>query len=199
MAKRLSLVCNAAIAVLCAFAWCQMAFGWGSDSGPLAAFGLSSLKYFTTLSNIFSAAVSAIFAVRAARGAGVPDWLHCLRLVATTSVTLTLLTVELFLAPALYGYASMHVGANLWFHLVLPLLAIVSFCAFEADRPIPMRWTFVALAPMLLYGTCYYANLLVNGMGRASLVFAAMALATWGIAAVLRAVNQRARRSTSGW
>ena len=207
--RRRALALNAAIAALCAFAWCQMAFGWGSEHGPLSAFGLETLKYFTTLSNILSAVVSTIFVVHAARypSQPVPDWLHVLRLAATTSVALTFLTVELFLAPSL-GYAALHAGANLWFHLLLPLMAIASFCIFEADRPIPVRATLLAIAPMILYGAGYYANLLVNGMGewpnsndwygfaqwgmdKAPLVFAVMALATWAIALVLRAANQR--------
>lgn len=105
--ERAAVVCNAAIVVLTSFAWCQMMFGWGWEHAPLSGLGLSTLKYFTIQSNLLSAAVSAVFAVRTLRGGGrpVPDWLHGLRLVATTGVTLTCITVEVFLSPMLYGYA----------------------------------------------------------------------------------------------
>lgn len=212
--RRWSLVLNAAIVVLYCFAWCQMMFGWGWEHAPLSGLGLSTLKYFTIQSNLLSAAVSAACVVFYLRKPGqpLPGSLHGLRLVATTGVTLTLLTVEAFLAPAMYGYPSMHAGANLWFHLVLPLAAIVGFCVFEADRPMPLRWTFAALVPVALYGIGYAANILINGVGTPEstndwygfaqwglaampVVFAVMALATWAIALGLRAANQCVWRS----
>ena len=188
---RWAIALNAAIVVLCAFAWCQMVFGWGWEYAPLSGLGLSSLKYFTIQSNLLSAVVSAACVVFYLRKPDkpLPGLLHGMRLVATTGVALTFVTVEAFLSPALYGYASMHAGANLWFHLVLPLLAIVSFCVFEADRPLSVRWTFAAIVPMALYGVGYLANILANGipgndwygftawgMERTPIVFAVMAL-----------------------
>ena len=207
---RLALALNVAIVVLTAFAWCQMMFGWGWEYAPLAGLGLSTLKYFTIQSNLLSAVVSAVFAVRTVRGGGrpVPDWLHGMRLVATTGVALTFLTVEAFLSPMIYGYASMHAGANLWFHLLLPLMAIVSFCFLEADRPMPLRWAFAATVPMMLYGIGYLANILANGiegndwygfaawgLERTPIVFAVMIAVVWLIALGLRAANQRIYRS----
>ena len=204
-----AVACNAAIAVLTAFAWCQMMFGWGWENAPLSGLGLSTLKYFTIQSNLLSALVSAACVSCLVRGDGrsVPDWLHGMRLVATTGVALTFVTVEAFLSPALYGYASMHAGANLWFHLVLPLMAIASFCVFEADRPMSACWTFAAIAPMALYGAGYLANILANGipgndwygftawgLERTPIVFAVMALVVWLIACGLRAANQRVYR-----
>ncbi|MBQ3267258.1 MAG: hypothetical protein IJH08_05010, partial [Atopobiaceae bacterium] len=194
---RWAIALNAAIVVLCAFAWCQMVFGWGWEYAPLSGLGLSSLKYFTIQSNLLSAVVSAACVVFYLRKPDkpLPGLLHGMRLVATTGVALTFVTVEAFLSPALYGYASMHAGANLWFHLVLPLLAIVSFCVFEADRPLSVRWTFAAIVPMALYGVGYLANILANGipgndwygftawgMERTPIVFAVMALVVWLIA-----------------
>ena len=202
---RWTIALNAAIVVLCAVAWCQMVFGWGWEHAPLSGLGLSSLKYFTIQSNLLSALVSAACVFCLVRGGGrsMPDWLHGMRLVATSGVTLTFVTVEAFLSPALYGYASMHAGANLWFHLVLPLLAIASFCVLEADRPMPVSWTFAAIVPMVLYGVGYLANILANGipgndwygftawgLERTPIVFAVMALVVWLIACGLRTANQ---------
>ena len=206
---RWTIALNAAIVVLCAVAWCQMVFGWGWEHAPLSGLGLSSLKYFTIQSNLLSALVSAACVFCLVRGGGrsMPDWLHGMRLVATTGVALTFVTVEAFLSPALYGYASMHAGANLWFHLVLPLLAIASFCVLEADRPMPVSWTFAAIVPMVLYGVGYLANILANGipgndwygftawgMERIPIVFAVMVAVVWLIACGLRAANQRVYR-----
>ena len=208
--RHASLVLNAAIVVMFVFAWCEMAFGWGGTHGALSSLGLGTLKYFTIQSNLLSAVVSAACVVFYLRHAGerLPELAHMLRLVATTAVGLTLVTVEAFLAPMLYGYASMHAGANLWFHLLLPLMAMVSYCVFEADRPVSWRATLVAVVPMVLYGAGYCANVLINGVGEGAatndwygftqwglqaipVVFAVMALVTWAIALVLRVVNQR--------
>ena len=212
--RRWSLVLNTAIVVMTAFAWCQMMFGWGWEHAPLSGLGLTTLKYFTIQSNLLSAVTSAVCVTfyLQNRDQRLPDWAHTLRFVATTAVTLTLVTVEAFLSPMLYGYASMHAGANLWFHLLLPLMAIVSLCVFEADRPLLWRTTLVAIIPMVLYGAGYLANILINGIGegpatndwygftawgmeRIPIVFIVMMLVTWLIATVLRAVNQRVWRA----
>ena len=214
---RRSLAMNTAIVVLTAFAWSQMMFGWGWEHAPLSGLGLSTLKYFTIQSNLLSAVVSAACVAFYLRNDGqpLPDWLHGMRLVATTAVMLTFLTVEAFLAPVMYGYPSMHAGANLWFHLVLPLMAAVGFYVFEADRPLSPRWVFAALIPVALYGVGYAANILINGVGtpghtndwygfaqwglaRIPLVFAVMATVVLPIAFCLRAVNQRVWRMRLG-
>ena len=211
---RWSLALNVVIAVMTTFAWFQMALGWAGRGAALSAMGIYSLRYFTVLSNLFSGFTSLAVVVWTLRHRGerLPDGLHLLRYVATTSVALTLVTVEVYLAPA-FGFGSMHAGANLWFHLLLPLFAIVGLCAFEADRPLTLRASLVAVVPMIVYGAGYLANILINGIGewpntndwygftawgleRAPIVFVIMALVTWLIALALRAINQRVYRSS---
>ena len=200
--------CNVAIAVGTMLATCQIMFGWGSDGGLLLSSGIGAFKYFTVLSNIFSGIVAAVFAVQLARGRKIGSRLMTLKLASTTSVGLTFLTVVVFLAP-MYGWLAMYVGANLWLHLLLPLMAMIGFCLFERGE-LSRGATLAATLPMILYGAGYYANILANGVGepphvndfygfmqwgieRAPIVFAVMAAITWTVALVLLILHGKAQ------
>ena len=197
--QRARLWSNIAIAVGTALATCQIMFGWGSEGGLLLSSGIGAFKYFTVLSNIFSGGVAAVFAVRLGLGREIGPGLMTLKLAATTSVGLTFLTVVVFLAPK-YGLLAMYIGANLWLHLLLPLMAMVGFCLVETGDLLP-RATLLATIPMILYGAGYYANIVINGVGepphvndfygfaqwgmdRTPVVFVVIAVITWGIALV---------------
>ena len=154
---------NAVIALLTLIMLLRMLFGWGGETGLLISHGIAAFKYFTVLSNVFSGAVAAIVAVRCARGGEVAPALLALKLAATASVALTFAVVVAFLAPSL-GWLAMYAGVNFWFHLALPLAAIVEFCLLE-EGSLPPRAELAATVPMLLYGAVYYANILINGVG----------------------------------
>ena len=213
MKRKLACACNIAIAVLVAIAWCMMVFSL--TDGVLASRGLAAMKYFTVLSNMLegiAAVVYVVYLVRAQRrNQGIPHAVHLLKYVATVSVGLTFATVVLLFGP-LYDYEKLFLGANLFFHLIVPVLAIVEFCLFEHEYPVSWRETAIACIPMIAYGIAYYANILINGVGTwpntndwygfvamglqwAPLVFAAMFAATWVIAALIRAANKLFARS----
>lgn len=202
MRRNISLVINGFIAVAVPIAWVYMATGRGT--APLTAYGLWSLKYFTVLSNILMGAASLVCFIFLLRNE-LPEWLKKLRFASVTSVGLTFFTVMLFLGPV-FGYGGMFQGANLIFHLVVPLLAMADFALVDKSEKVSMKHTFYSVIPMLLYGTGYYANILINGVGSGPttndwygfamfgmqytpLVFLIMALATWLIAAGLRFIR----------
>ena len=167
--RKLSLAVNALVAVAVLAAWIKMVFAI-DEHGALTARGLSSLKYFTVLSNLLACAGSLAYAVCLVRlmgsGAPIPYAVTLLKYAGAVSVTLTLLTVVLFLGPtAKEGFGSMFRGANLWFHLVVPLLCILDFCVLNPDGPLPFAASFVACAPMALYSVYYLGNILANGVG----------------------------------
>lgn len=204
---------NLAIAGLTLYAWIRMTIGWGLATTVLSSRGLSNLRFFTVLSNLFSGAASAACLVHLVRrpGSPLPDRLLGTKFVATVGVALTFVVVIAFLGP-LYGHDKMYQGANLWFHLILPIAAVVDLIALEADRPLAMRICHLSVVPMALYGAWYYARILLYGPGEgpdaidfygfvrmgvsvAPLVFLGMALTTWAIACALRfACNLRCRR-----
>ena len=102
-------------------------------------------------------------------------------------------------------------GANLWYHLVLPLVAIVDYCLFCGRIAPSIPKSALSMLPVGIYGLAYYANILINGVGEwphsndwygflawgmdaAPIVFAVMLLLTWAIALVLCALNRAFNR-----
>ena len=164
---KLCILINAVTAVLVLGAWALMA-SRGKNTA-LAAAGLASLKYFTVLSNIFNGAVCAVEAfqqeaVLKGRRSGVSRSVFLLRYVAVSSVGVTFLVVLLFLGPAV-GLFKLYRGANLWFHLIIPVLTIAEFVLLEPRQEVSMKETFLCMIPELLYGTVYLINILINGAG----------------------------------
>jgi len=110
-------------------------------------------RYFTTLSNVLCALSSLVTAIFALRGA-LPLWVVLFKYVGTAAVSVTLLTVFLFLGPVSGQWKKLLSGADLFFHLICPLLAIVSFCFFEKTK-FAFGWAALAVAPVVLYGALY--------------------------------------------
>ena len=209
---RISLACNIVLAIAEPIAWLTMVFSRGTAA--LTAMGLYTLKFFTVLSNLLLGVASLVFAVYLVRylrrGLIVPKWAHLLKYAATVAVTVTLMTVLLFLGPTM-GYAAMFVGVNLWLHLVFPVLGIVEFIFLDTQRGITFKETLFGVVPVLLYGIFYYGNILINGVGERPytndwygftmfgvqympVVLAVMLLATWLLAIIIRAANATVRK-----
>lgn len=144
-----SVICNALIVIFCVAAVCGH-----SKKAPLKVL----LRYFTVLSNLLCAA--AALAVVICRLCGdLPYAVRLLKYAGTASVTVTFLTVIAFLGPTL-GYKLMLTGPDLWLHLICPLLALLSYFAW--DRPAAPFWTVIfALLPMLLYAPLYLYKVLL--------------------------------------
>ena len=119
MKKKTRNVINIALSLIVLLVWGYMFLG--SDSF-LSSSGFTSLKYFTVLSNIFAGVTSAIWAIVAIKGKDtkVPD---VLKFVSTVAVMVTFSVVAFFLRPVYKDYP-MYSGANLWFHLLIPLLEL---------------------------------------------------------------------------
>lgn len=187
--------------------WLRMILAWG-DNGTISAGGFRNLRYFTVLSNLLMGAASIVniaYTVRKSRrNTCTPSWVTKFRLAGASAVTLTLLVVILFLwpvfhVPGLYG------GANLWFHLLIPLMSIASFILGAGER-IGFRESIVSIIPMLIYGAWYIGNNLINGTGEwpdtndwygflswgwgvGILIFLVLILMTWGSGLLMRAAH----------
>ena len=165
----------------------------GTKEGLLTAAGLQNLKFFTVDSNLFLGLVclaDLALAVEDGRAAGKPGagddspagdptgeltlpacvhpWLDRLMYMAVVAVTLTFVIVAVAFGPAV-GYGLLYREANLFFHLVVPLLALVSFTVLRRARPaplrvIPLRETALAVMPAVIYGLYYTAVLLIYGV-----------------------------------
>jgi hypothetical protein len=158
--------------------------------------GLKSFRYFTVLSNAFCAVTALVMAIaQLANRVAMPVVL--LKYMGTVSVSVTLLTVMLFLGPT-QGYGEMLRGRNLYMHLVGPLLAIVSYCLWE-KRPMSFGMALTGLIPVLVYGLVYLNQVILapearrwddfygfNRGGKWPVAFAAMLLGTFLLCVVIR-------------
>ena len=160
MKQKLVFILELLIAVAAPGAWLLMVFHNHSDF--LSSSGLASLRYFTVLSNLL-AGFSALVYIFSVFRRGVSHWVVILNLISTTAVALTFLTVFSFLGP-LYGYQNMLRGSNLWLHLLIPVTAVLSFCLMNID-PLPLYAARWPLFCPLIYGTLYYINIVINGLG----------------------------------
>ncbi len=164
MRRKLSLALNAAIALAVGLNWYRMFFAF--EEGALASVRWGSLKYFTVQSNLLAgltALITLVFLLRK-RGAGageIPRWLSGLRWAAATAVLLTLFTVMCFLG-FIYGHGALLTDFQLWFHLLVPLMALGDFLLLPAE-PLPLRLSWIPVLPTLLYGTGYMINAGLNG------------------------------------
>ena len=128
MKEKIRIVWNMAIALLVFGAWLRMALaGGGLLSGP----GISNLKYFTVLSNLLEGIACVLWLVL--RKGTHRSALERLKYTAGIAVFITFTVVAGFLGP-LYGFGNMYSGANLFFHLIVPVLAVAELF-FLADAP----------------------------------------------------------------
>ena len=154
--------------------------------------GKFALRFFTTLSNILCAVACLLTAI-AINAGGIPEWIWMLKYIGTAAVTVTMLTVLFFLAPS-FGKGALKVllsGTDLFMHLIIPLLALVSFCVFE-KRGMTFCQSLWGMLPVVLYGPVYLYKILFalpekrwddfygfNKQGKWPVAFAGMVLGTF--------------------
>lgn len=110
--------------------------------------GAPAFRYFTVLSNVFCALTALLMCLLPSQ-----DWVWLLKYVGTAAVTVTMMTVLLFLGPH-YGYKELLKGSDFFMHLLTPLLALVSFCVYE-KRGLSFYTALIGALPVLFYGLFY--------------------------------------------
>ena len=158
------LAVNLAIAVFTVMAVYNY-FSGGPDA--LGSVNTQTFRYFTTDSNLLMAVIALVYA-----GFNVlclfrpetaePKWLHILKFTGTTAVSVTFVTVVIFLGPTAAmksgarGYFRMFEGNVFFLHFLCPLLAIVSFTLLERGPRLSVIETLWALIPTVVYSIIYY-------------------------------------------
>ena len=163
--------------------------------------GTVSLRYYTVQSNLFAGVVALLALFYQGRATKV------LKLMSATATGLTFAVVLFFLGP-LYGHWRMYKRANLFFHLIVPLLSMIEFVLLT-DVPRKWKWKVLSAVPTLVYGLVYVLNILINGIGErypnyndfylflrwgwgvALLIFAGIVLISFGIACLLSGINTK--------
>ena len=125
--KKFRIIYNILMLAFVIYAWLRMFFDL--EESRLSSKGFTNLKYFTTLSNIFAGVVALVWLVQTARKKD-PAALSRWKYISSCSVGLTFLTVLCFLGP-LYGFGTMYVRSNFFFHLLVPVMAIIEFLLLD--------------------------------------------------------------------
>ncbi|MBP5416559.1 MAG: hypothetical protein J6Y58_03440 [Clostridiales bacterium] len=164
--------------------------------------GIMCLRYFTVESNIFAGIVALIALFYQGKATKI------LKLMSATATGLTFSVVALFLGPV-YGYHRMYKNANLYFHLIVPLIAMVDYILLT-DAPKKLKWKIMSAMLTVIYGFGYILNILINGKGGrypnnndfyfflrwgwgvAILIFTVIILLSFGIACLLSWLNSKA-------
>lgn len=207
--QKASLVLDIIIAVMVFYAWARMIFQWG-DNGTISAGGFRNLRYFTVLSNLLMSAASilnivyTIIALKLRKD--IPPWVSRLKYAGASAVALTLLVVLLFLWPV-FHVPGLYSGANLFMHLIIPILGGLSF-VLGGNEKIGFKESFISVVPMLIYGVWYIGNNVINGIGEwpdtndwygflswgwgpGLAIFGVLILMTWGVALIMRYIHNR--------
>ena len=89
--------------------------------------------YYTQDSNIFSLIVSIFYVYYLLKKKEIPKWLNILKYIAVTSLMVTFLVVVFILIPMdNFNYQFFFfTGSNLYYHLLCPIIAFISFVFFE--------------------------------------------------------------------
>ena len=145
-------------------------------SGALATANLTVFKYFTFQSNVFMGVVAFIYAlfqllILLNKRDKLPHVLLAFNHVGTTAVGLTFLVVIFFLAPG-YGFHLMYRGANLFFHGIVPVVAMVGYMFIHKECNLAFKETVFSILPSLIYGIVYFIVVVsLNGYGDINIDF----------------------------
>ena len=93
----------------------------------------SAFRFYTCQSNVLCAVTALLTAVSGLTGS-MPRWVWTLKYIGTAAVTVTMLTVFLFLAPSVgkdWVKVLLAGADNTFMHLLTPLMALFSFCVLE--------------------------------------------------------------------
>ena len=133
-----------------------------AEEGALQSSGIENFKFYTVLTNVFCGIVAFIYLVCIFAKKGT-EKMAALKLAAVCGVAITFAVVAFMFGP-LYGFLNFYKRGNLYFHLLLPVTAMIEFIAVKR-RKMPFRYTVFAAIPTLLYAIGYLLNILINGLG----------------------------------
>ena len=178
--------------------------------------GVRKFVFYTVDSNVIAALFLLIaypFKVRRlVTGRPLPVFTAAAALVGSAAVSVTFMTVLLFLGPTM-GYGGMYVGNNLLLHLICPVLCVLSFiCDTYAGKKLSFAFTPLSAVPTAIYAVVYYIMVMVIGRdnggwgdfygfnigGRWYVSFAGMIVFAYGLGALLWLLHRQTEKKALG-
>lgn len=213
MKRKISFILNIIIVLMVVVACIIMFTGFKFMHGPtpvLESTKLGMFRFFTVDSNILMGIASLIFIIGFIKYKEIPKWMYILKLMGTCGVALTFFVVFAYLGPiSKDGIVSMLQNSNLFFHLLIPVFSIITFCFFENTKLLSFKDSFYGLVPFLIYSLYYVTNILIhmengkvsptydwywfvqNGVWTAFIVAPIMLVITYLLSLVLWKINKR--------
>jgi len=115
-----------------------------------------AFRFFTVQSNVLCAVGALLMCCFPEH-----EFAWIMKYIGTVAVTLTMLTVFLFLAPSIGpgGLKKLLAGREFFLHLITPLLALLSFCIFER-RGMSFGIALLGMISIVYYGPLYLYRIL---------------------------------------
>lgn len=168
---KISMIINSIIFILTIIASLIMITGFKFMTGTepvLESTKFGVFRFFTVQSNIFMGVTSLIFLIEEIKvlkgiSKSIPINKYVLKLASTSSVSLTFFIVFTYLGPISDGgIKTMLMNSNLFFHLFIPVLSIITFIFFEKTNDINIKKIIYGVLPTIIYGFYYLINILIH-------------------------------------
>ena len=177
-----------------------------AEEGALQSSGIENFKFYTVLTNVFCGIVASVFLVFKILKKDT-EKIRALKLAAVVGVAITFAVVAFMFGP-LYGFLQFYKRGNLYFHLLLPVTAMIEFIVVRRKK-MPFRYAVFAAVPTLIYAIGYLLNILINGIGGAwpdtndfygflnwgwpvgIAIFPGIPLTAFGVACIFRAISNK--------
>ena len=145
-------------------------FTFMKEVNLLQLHGIQMFKFYTVDSNILMGVASLVFLIYEFKIVEkkikeIPRIVYILKFVSTVTILLTFLVTIAYLGP-LYGFYAMYNNTNLFFHLIIPILSLVTYVFFEKHE-IGYKHAYYGIIPMLIYAVYYSLRIFahLNGKG----------------------------------
>ena len=177
-----------------------------AEEGALQSSGIENFKFYTVLTNVFCGIIASVFLVFKILKKDT-EKIRALKLAAVVGVAITFAVVAFMFGP-LYGFLQFYKRGNLYFHLLLPVTAMIEFIVVRRKK-MPFRYAVYAAVPTLIYAIGYLLNILINGIGGAGpdtndfygflnwgwpvgiAIFTGIPLTAFGVACIFRAISNK--------
>lgn len=129
---------------------------------------LGLFKFFTVDSNMLAGIISCLFIIQEikllkGKVKNIPSILYKLKLAGTTAVSITfIITFGYLRFIAEGGIKSLLMNSNLFYHLITPVLCIITFIFFEKTEKLKLKDTIYGLIPTVLYSIFYTTNVCIH-------------------------------------
>ena len=166
-----SLITNALLFLMVVFASIMsVASLWPNSSFVLDGNGIENLKFYTWQSNLFAGLTSLIYLIfgillKTKKIEKIPFTIYFLKFVALVALMVTFLTVAVIFEPILIINKStdhMYSNSNLFFHLIVPLVYLLSFIFLEDHPKYKFRFSLLSTISVSIYGLYYLINVLAH-------------------------------------